>query len=99
MTDQAWAILIGAATAAALRIIDFFFPKGRWYNWGGKTSTEKDDEQDAADATDDAKVDVKRRRTDKNATSSRRARDAKRHLEEDRPGSLGGSQSEGNSDD
>lgn len=43
MSDQTWAVLIGAAVVAALRIIDFFFPKGRWYNWGGK-STEEEDE-------------------------------------------------------
>ena len=78
MTDQAWAILIGAATVAALRIIDFFFPKGRWYNWGGKTSTEKDDEQ----ASDDADTDVKRRKVDKDVNTSRRVRDSQRHQNE-----------------
>lgn len=50
MTDQAWAILIGAATVAALRIIDFFFPKGRWYNWGGKAVSDDDDDDDKDEA-------------------------------------------------
>ena len=98
MTDQAWAILIGAATVAALRIIDFFFPKGRWYNWGGKTSSEKDDDQDAADAEDDAQTDVKRRKVDKDATSSRKSRDAKRHQEEHEP-PRGRQSGRGSSDD
>lgn len=49
MNDQAWAIIIGAATVAALRIIDFFFPKGRWYNWGGKSEDEDDDKKDKRD--------------------------------------------------
>ncbi len=83
MNDQAWAVLIGAATVAALRIIDFFFPKGRWYNWGGKSSHEKDEIQDSADAKDDAKTDVKRRKVDKDVGTARRARDTKRHQEEE----------------
>jgi hypothetical protein len=43
MNDQTWAVLIGAATVAALRVIDFFFPKGRWYNWGGRSAKERDE--------------------------------------------------------
>lgn len=84
MNDQAWAVLIGAATVAALRIIDFFFPKGRWYNWGGKSSTEKDEAIKEEDAKTDASVDAKRRGTDKSVEAKRRARDKKRHeMEED----------------
>ena len=79
--DQTWAVIIGAATAAALRIIDFFFPKGRWYNWGGRSSKEEDDRQDAEDASDDARTDRKRRGIDKESETSRRARDKKRHDE------------------
>lgn len=67
---------------AALRIIDFFFPKGRWYNWGGKSSKEKDDAVHAQDAEDDAGTDVVRRKTDKDMGTKRRARDAKRHDQE-----------------
>jgi len=83
MNDQSWAVLIGAATVAALRIIDFFFPKGRWYTWGGRSSHEKDERQKEADAVDDAKTDVKRRKADKDDTTHRRIRDNKRHSEED----------------
>lgn len=82
MNDQAWAVLIGAATVAALRVIDFFFPKGRWYNWGGRSSKEADERQAAVDAEGDADLDVKRRRTDKNTEDVRRARDQKRHERE-----------------
>ncbi len=83
MNDQSWAVLIGAATVAALRIIDFFFPKGRWYTWGGRSSHEKDELQNEADAQDDAKTDVKRRKADKDVGTIRRARDTKRHKEEE----------------
>lgn len=86
MNDQTWAILIGAATVAALRVIDFFFPRGRWYTWGGRTSREADDRQDTADAKDDATTDVRRRKRDKDINTSRRARDTQRHQEEDENG-------------
>jgi hypothetical protein len=43
MSDQSWAIIVGAAVVIALRILDFFFPKGRWYTWGGRTSKVDDD--------------------------------------------------------
>lgn len=82
MNDQTLAVLIGAATVAALRIIDFFFPKGRWYNWGGN-SKEEDDRVAAADAKEDAKTDVKRREVDKSRTAKRKTRDTKRHDEEE----------------
>lgn len=45
MSDQTWAVVIGAAVVAGLRIIDFFFPKGRWYNWGGKSAEERAEEK------------------------------------------------------
>ena len=63
MSDQTWAVIIGAAVVAVLRIIDFFFPKGRWYNWSGKSEEE------------DAKTDKKRRRIDKDSETARRKRD------------------------
>lgn len=44
MNDQAWAVIIGAATVVVLRIVDFFFPKGRWYNWAGKSSRDSSEE-------------------------------------------------------
>lgn len=52
MSDQTWAVIIGAGVVAVLRIIDFFFPKGRWYNWGGKTSKGRD-EDDRREEEDD----------------------------------------------
>jgi hypothetical protein len=81
--DQTWAMIIGAATVAALRIIDFFFPKGRWYNWGGRSSREAAERQDESDAVADAETDEKRRRIDKDSETGRRARDKKRHREEE----------------
>lgn len=67
MSDQGWAVLIGAATVAALRVIDFFFPKGRWYTWGGRSNSDEDAHEDAELA--------KAREEDKQIAKKRRARD------------------------
>lgn len=52
MSDQQWAILIGAGTMALLRIIDFFFPRGRWYNWSGHSKNDKADSEVKDDGSD-----------------------------------------------
>lgn len=70
MSEQAWAVLIGAATVASLRIIDFFFPKGRWFTWGGRTSRD--------DAKEDAELAQKRQDEDARIAKRRKARDRKR---------------------
>lgn len=44
MNDQTWAVIIGFATVVGLRIIDFFFPKGKWFTWGG--NVDEDEEKD-----------------------------------------------------
>lgn len=71
MSDQGWAVLIGAATVAALRIIDFFFPKGRWYTWGGRSNSDEDAHEDAelakARGEEDKQIAKKRRVRDKEA--------------------------------
>lgn len=43
MNDQTLAVLIGAATVVVLRIVDFFFPKNKWFGWGG--NLQDDDEE------------------------------------------------------
>lgn len=79
--DQTWAVIIGAATVAALRIIDFFFPRAVGTTGVADLPREEDDRQDAEDASDDARTDRKRRGIDKESETSRRARDKKRHDE------------------
>ena len=43
VNDQAWALIIGAATVVALRIVDFFFPRGKWFTWFGNIGGDKKD--------------------------------------------------------
>lgn len=74
MNDQAWAVIIGAATVIVLRIVDFFFPKGKWFTWGGNVDTEKEALR-VADAAEDADTDVKRREKDRGDDTRRRDRD------------------------
>ncbi len=79
MNDQSWAVLIGAATVVVLRVIDFFFPKGRWYTWGGRTEKEEAEREAAADA----KTDKDRRAQDKNTDTVRRRRHEAMEEEDD----------------
>jgi hypothetical protein len=45
VNDQAWAIVIGAGVMVAIRILDFFLPKGRMSKWAKEHSV-KDEEYD-----------------------------------------------------
>ena len=72
MSDQTWAVIVGLATVIGLRVVDFFFPKGKWFGWGGNIEA---DARHAADAEDDADTDVKRRRADRDDDAYRRDRD------------------------
>ncbi len=45
MSDQQWAIIIGVAVMATVRIVDFFFPKGKWFNWHGHAESEEDKDE------------------------------------------------------
>ncbi len=46
MTDQQVAILIGLAVMAAVRMLDFFFPRGRWFDWNGHAKKAKKTDDD-----------------------------------------------------
>ena len=53
MSDQWWALLAGAGTVIALRMLDFFMPKG-WVSSWTKHHAEriKDDNGDSGDGDD-----------------------------------------------
>ena len=47
MSDQAWAVAIGAAVMVAIRVLDFFLPKGRISKWAHQHSVKaEEDEED-----------------------------------------------------
>lgn len=48
MSDQAWAIAIGAAVVVVIRVLDFFMPKGRISKWA-KEHSFKEEEEDEED--------------------------------------------------
>jgi len=44
VSDQAWAIVIGAGVMVAIRILDFFLPKGRMSKWAKAHSVPHEEE-------------------------------------------------------
>lgn len=43
MSDQAWAIVIGAGVMVAIRVLDFFLPKGRMSKWAKEHSVKSEE--------------------------------------------------------
>ncbi len=59
MSDQWWALLAGAGTVIALRMLDFFMPKGWVSSWTKRHAERiKDDNGDSGDGDDSSSDDV-----------------------------------------
>ena len=50
MSDQTWALIVGAATVVALRVIDFVLPKGWHIRWPSQWVTHDNDDDDSEPA-------------------------------------------------
>ena len=48
MTDQAWAVVAGVLAMVALRLADYFLPRGRMSRWARDHSVRSDDDEDEA---------------------------------------------------
>jgi hypothetical protein len=46
MTDQAWAVVAGVLAMVALRLADYFLPRGRMSKWARDHSVKADDDGD-----------------------------------------------------
>lgn len=53
VNDQLWALVIAAATMAAVRLMDFFMPRGRMSRWAKEHSVPAKDLEDDNEEEDE----------------------------------------------